>query len=183
MVQYHMARKHSTGRPSRIPDTVIRCAATVPASRVPAAIRTARRAVATSPLASRESSGIESASATSCNDGPKLIRPWDNRRSSNSAGGFPKPITSKSNPGGSRCERSANSLIVRLSSRRWIEVSTSGTASVMNPGLLPVLWIEVPPRSHAPSTLQVRKRCSLKTRWSMPLRLPPLHGNAHPAGG
>src|ERR1017187_3063540 len=33
------------------------------------------RAAATSPLAPTESSGIERASATSCSDGPKLIRP------------------------------------------------------------------------------------------------------------
>ncbi|MGW5752268.1 hypothetical protein [Nocardia rhamnosiphila] len=38
------------------------------------------------------------------------------------------------------------------SSRRWIEASTSGTASVMNPGLLPVLWIEVAPAAQAAST-------------------------------
>ena len=38
------------------------------------------------------------------------------------------------------------------SSRRWIEVRTSGTASEMNPGLLPVLWIEVPPSRQAAST-------------------------------
>ena len=31
------------------------------------------------------------------------------------------------------------------SSVRWIDVSTIGTASVMNPGLLPVLWIDEPP--------------------------------------
>jgi hypothetical protein len=58
-----------------MPDTTIRCAATVPASSVPAAMRTGRRAAATSPLASTESSGISSASATSWSDGPKLIRP------------------------------------------------------------------------------------------------------------
>ena len=37
---------------------------------------------------------------------------------------------------------SANSWIVSRSSRRWIDNNVSGTASVMNPGLLPVLWID-----------------------------------------
>jgi hypothetical protein len=41
--KYQVARKLSTGRPPRIPETVIRCAATVPALRVPAAIWTGRR--------------------------------------------------------------------------------------------------------------------------------------------
>ncbi|MER7925788.1 hypothetical protein ABTY96_22050 [Streptomyces sp. NPDC096057] len=51
-----------------------------------------------------------------------------------------------------RGERSANSSIVSASSRRWIEVSANGRASVMNPGLLPVLRTEVPPCAHASST-------------------------------
>ena len=38
-------------------------------------MRTEWRAAATSPLASTEFSGIDSASATSWSDGPKLIRP------------------------------------------------------------------------------------------------------------
>jgi hypothetical protein len=42
VVQYQVARKESKGFPSRMPATVIRCAATVPASNVPAAMRTVR---------------------------------------------------------------------------------------------------------------------------------------------
>ncbi|WP_262062193.1 hypothetical protein [Streptomyces sp. STR69] len=130
---------------------MIRCAATVPTGRVPAAIVVVRRASATSPVASTESSGVPSASASSRNDGPKLSRSPVSRCSPNSAGGCPKPITSNSSPGESRWERSANSSIVSASSRRWIEVRTIGRASVMNPGLLPVLWTEVPPSAHASS--------------------------------
>ena len=52
--------------------------------------------------------------------------------------------------GESRRDRSAYSLIVRDVSVRWIDVKTIGRASVMNPGLLPVLWIDVPPVAQAP---------------------------------
>jgi hypothetical protein len=38
-----------------------------------------------------------------------------------------------------RSDTSAYSWIARRSRRRWIDVSTSGSASVMNPGLEPVL--------------------------------------------
>ena len=41
--------------------------------------------------------------------------------------------------GESRLDTSAYSLIVRASRRRWIDVSTRGIASLMNPGLEPVL--------------------------------------------
>ncbi len=51
-----------------------------------------------------------------------------------------------------RGDMSANSWIVRRSSRRWIDNSVSGTASVMNPGLLPVLWIDALPSAQAAST-------------------------------
>ena len=50
-----------------------------------------------------------------------------------------------------RSERSAYSSIASRSSRRWIDVRTIGTASEMNPGLLPVLWIDVPPFAQAAS--------------------------------
>ncbi len=39
VVQYQLARNRSRARPSRMPSTVTRCAATVPASMVPAAMR------------------------------------------------------------------------------------------------------------------------------------------------
>ena len=77
-------------------------------------------------------------------------------------------MTSNSSAGESRCERLANSSIVRRSSRRWIDVSTNGTASVMNPGLLPVLWIEVPPSAHAASTRSRTAGSRLAGRWNSP---------------
>ena len=65
---------------------------------------------------------------------------------SKSPGSRPKPISSKSSAGESRLRQVGESpRITSRSSRRWIEVRTSGTASEMNPGLLPVLWIEVRP--------------------------------------
>ena len=62
------------------------------------------------------------------------------------------PMSWKSSSGEFRLDRSANSSIRRRSSRRWSEVSTSGTASEINPGLTPVLWIDAPPLAHAAST-------------------------------
>ena len=56
-----------------------------------------------------------------------------------------------SRSGESRRDRSAYSLIVRDVSLRWIDASTIGSASVMKPGLLPVLWIDVPHGSQAAS--------------------------------
>ena len=74
-MQYQVAQKRSTGWSARMPSTVIRWAATVPASRVPAAMRTGPRAGATSPYDSTESSDMLSASAMSCSDGPKATAP------------------------------------------------------------------------------------------------------------
>ena len=122
----------------------------MPASMVPAAISVVWRATAISPLASRSSRGVPSASASRWSDGPKLTRPWLSRPSPTSVGSRPKPMMSKSSSGDGRCERSANSSIRILSSRRWIDVSTIGRASVMKPGLLPVLWIDVPPAWRRP---------------------------------
>ena len=73
-VTYQVARNCSSSCPSRIPDTVVRCAATVPASIVPAAMRVVVVATATSPSAVTSSSGTDRASATSRSDGPKLSR-------------------------------------------------------------------------------------------------------------
>ena len=50
------------------------------------------------------------------------------------------------------------------SSRRWIEVSTRVTASEMKPGLLPVLWTELPPRRQASST-RSRRPGSIEGGW------------------
>ena len=134
-----------------MPVTRIRCAATVPASSRPAAISTVRRATATSPLPPPSRGGGESASPTSRSDGPKLCTPWDHRPWSKAAGSDPKPMRSKSSSGEFRWTGRRYSSMTRLSSCRWIEVRTSGTASEMNPGLLPVLWIEVPPCRQAAS--------------------------------
>ena len=73
--------------------------------------------------------------------------PCAQRAGSNVAGSAPEPHEveeqRRASRGwtGRRTRRSA-----ARSRRRWIEVSTIGTASEMNPGLLPVLWIDVPPR-------------------------------------
>ena len=58
--------------------------------------------------------------------------------------------------------------MTRWSSCRWIEVSTSGTASEMNPGLLPVLWIEVPPARQAASTRSRVPGSMLPGWWNSP---------------
>ena len=73
-------------------------------------------------------------------------------------------MSSNSSTGESRCDRSAYSSMVSESSRRWIDVSTRGTASEMKPGLLPVLWMEVPPRAQAASTLS-RTAGSMEAGW------------------
>jgi hypothetical protein len=151
-----------------MPATMICWAATVPASSVPAAISTVRAAHATSPLASMASSGSDSASASSRSDGPKLSRPWLSRAGENASGARPKPMTSNSSPGEFRSERSAYSLMTSPSSRRWMEVRTSGSASEMNPGLLPVLWIDVPPAAHAVSTCPRRAGSMLPGWWNSP---------------
>ena len=62
------------------------------------------------------------------------------------AGSRPKPMRSKISSGEFREDMSANSSMSRWSRRRWSEVSTKGSASVMKPGLEPVLWREEPPR-------------------------------------
>ena len=47
-------------------------------------------------------------------------------------------------------------------------MSTSGSASVMKPGLLPVLWIEVPPAAHAASMRARRAGSMLAGWWNSP---------------
>ena len=144
--------------------TAIRWAATAPAAMGPAAISTSWVALATAPEDSTESRGRPTASARVRSDGPKAWAPWAHRRSSNASGAFPNPMTSNRRFGELRSERSANSSICRWSRRRWIEVSTSGTASVMNPGLLPVLWIELSPCRQARST-RSRTAGSIEPGW------------------
>ena len=63
---------------------------------------------------------------------------------------------------------SANSWIVSRSSRRWIDNSVSGTASVMKPGLLPVLWIDVLPSVQAASTRARMPASMLGGWWNIP---------------
>ena len=115
----------------------MRWAATVPASSRPAASSVVRRATATSPPASTDSRGRDSASATSRSEGPKLWAPCDQRPGSKAPGSVPKPIRSNSSSGELRRDRSANSSMTRPSSSRWIEDRTRGTASEMNPGAAP----------------------------------------------
>ena len=135
-----------------MPVTFIRCAPIVPASILPAAISTVLRATATSPDATTSSSGMARASATTPSDPPNAAAPCSSTPlGSNVEGSRPKPMRSKISSGESRDDMSANSSIVRRSRRRCTDVSTSGIASVMNPGLEPVLCREAPPCRHAAS--------------------------------
>ena len=108
-MQNQVATKLSNGVPPRRPWTLICCPATVPASIVPAAISVLRRATATWPLASTESSGSPMASARTRSDGPKLCAPWAHRPGSKLPGSLPNPIRSNSSTGELRCDRSAYS--------------------------------------------------------------------------
>ena len=83
----------------------------MPAGTEPAAISTSWAATATSPLACTSSSGSPRASAVTRNDGAKLWSPWSSRPGLSSAGGVPKPITSKIRPGDGRADMSAYSSI------------------------------------------------------------------------
>ena len=73
------------------------------------------------------------------------------RRSSMPAGRRPIPITSNSSFGEGRCDRSANSSMVRHSSERSSRSSAIGTTSLMKPGLLPVANSDEPPSRQAAS--------------------------------
>jgi len=70
--------------------------------------------------------------------------------------------------GDGRRDMSANSSMLIRSTRRDSDVRTIGTASVMKPGLLPVLWTEVPPSSHACSTRARTSSGRLAGRWNSP---------------
>ncbi len=63
---------------------------------------------------------------------------------------------------------SANSSIRSSSRLRANDSSTSGNASVLKPGLLPVEWIEVPPFAHAASTRSRTPASRLAGRWNSP---------------
>jgi hypothetical protein len=138
-VQYQFATKRIRGSPFRVPVTVIRWAATVPAPIVPAAIVVSAAATATSPVEDTSSRGRPRASAVRRSDGPKAIAPYANLAGPNVSGGWPKPIRRSSMSGESRLDRSAYSLIVSRSRRRWTDARTMGSASDTKPGLLPVL--------------------------------------------
>ena len=69
-LQYQVAVKVIRGRPARVPVTIIRRPATVPASSVPAAMVSFSGVTATSPVEVTESIGRPTASATSRIDGP-----------------------------------------------------------------------------------------------------------------
>ncbi len=68
---YQLAWKRSNGLPSRMPVADGRCAATVPAFTVPAAISTSWVATEISPPPSTASIGNPMASASTDSDGPK----------------------------------------------------------------------------------------------------------------
>ncbi len=68
-MQYQLAMNFTRGG-RRVPVTVVRWAATVPASRVPAAMVSFSGVTATSPVEVTESSGRPIASATRRSDGP-----------------------------------------------------------------------------------------------------------------
>ena len=127
------------------------------------------RHAATSAVPSTSSRGIESASARRRRDAPNDSTPcWANRRGSNAAGSAPKPMSPNSSSGESRDERSADSSMVRQSSRRSREVRTSGSASLMKPGLLPVLWIDVLPGGTPPRSAPRTAGSMLAGRWNSP---------------
>jgi hypothetical protein len=130
----------------------MRCAATVPFFTRPAAIGVSWRATAISPEEVTSSSGMPRDSAVSRSVGPNATAPNANRASANSSTGVPNPIRLNSMSGESRRDRSANSLIVSTSSRRCSEVTANGSASEMNPGLLPVAYSDVPHTPQARST-------------------------------
>lgn len=118
----------------------MRWAATVPASTRPAATSTVRVAAATAAEPRMSSSGSPTASATTPRDPPKLCTAWwASPAGSNDAGSRPNPIRRKIISGELRDDMSANSSISSRSSRRWMERRTRGSASVMKPGLEPVL--------------------------------------------
>ena len=129
-----------------MPLTCIRCAPMVPAARCPAAISTS--------LAGRRhlsrrldpSSGSDRARRWSRANRRRRRRRAPRRRcGSKVAGSRPKPMRSKISSGELRDDMSANSSISRWSRRRCNEVRTSGSASVMKPGLDPVLCSDDPP--------------------------------------
>jgi len=70
--------------------------------------------------------------------------------------------------GESRLDRLAYSLIVKESSRRWMEARVIGSASEMKPGLDPVEWMEVPPAAQAASTRARSAGSMLPGWWNSP---------------
>ena len=118
VVIYQLARKRSSCWPPLMQLTVIRWAATVPASMTPAAISTRFRATACSPDDSTESIGTPMASATSRRDGPKELAACAERPALNGPGSRPKPSRSKIISGEFLDDMSANSSMVRRSRRR-----------------------------------------------------------------
>ena len=140
VVQYQLARNARSGsarRACRRPR--MRWAATVPASRRPAAMSS--RAVGPRrprrwPRPSR--AAATSASATSRSVGRSSAAPWAQRPGSKRAGVGPEAHEVEQQRRASRAGTGRRTpRCCRRSSRRWIEVSTTGTASEMKPGLLP----------------------------------------------
>ena len=137
-VQYQLAVNLTTGSPALDPTIVVRCAATVPAGRSPAASAVSWRAAAISPAQVQSSVGRPAASASNASGGRNSASRYEARLVSKPSIGRPKPICANSMCGESRFDKFAYSSISIASTRRCIERSASGSASVMNPGLLPV---------------------------------------------
>ena len=129
-----------------MPLTCIRCAPMVPASG--GRRRRPRRGGPSPPGRSprpRRAGATGRRRATSSEPAKEAPPCASTPRGSKVAGSRPKPMRSKIISGELREDMSANSSISRWSSRRCSEVRTSGSASVMNPGLEPVLCSEEPP--------------------------------------
>ena len=101
------------GLPLRMPERVVRAAATVPAGTMPASVGTSCRAAPTAPLVSKSSNGSPMAVAISWSDGPNELRAMSRCAWSAGPGALPKPIRPNSISAEMRAEQSAYSLICR----------------------------------------------------------------------
>ena len=142
--QYQVAAEARRSRPSRRPDTVIRWAATVPAA-------TARPRSTVPGRHGHRTRRLDRVQRQSHRLGEQAERGAEGGGAVGPAAGveagriLAETHQTKNRSGEFRLDRSANSSMGRRSSRRWMEVRTIGSASEMNPGLIPVLWIEVAP--------------------------------------
>lgn len=134
------------------PDSVERCAAMDPAASSPARIDVSRRAAATSPVQVQSLTGRAAASASAASGGANSVRRYEDRLASNEATGWPNPISSNSRCGESRRDRFANSSISTESHATLHGKQREWKCVGGEPGLLPVAYIDDPPRADAEST-------------------------------